>query len=637
MPLHYRIADVELSRAGDGQFAAYSHVSAAAVVLSNHEAALLRSCQSWLPLEEHALNWCRRQQLAPLETLTSTKRWAAWALKPILSHVERRRESLPVAVGEAARTKQRLEELAQKGFLVSAESFAEDCRRHAGSTGPSPIASIGITTRNRAGVLRRGLVSQIENRRQYERSTGYVIIDDGADTGAQSRTRAELVALRRDLGAAIRYAGRAERRRFAAALARESGLSGELIEFALFGLPACPVTTGAARNCLLLATAGDRLVMVDDDSVCRLAACPAREQGFALTSRRDPTEFWFFADPQSTLKHAGFTDIDFVGLHESLLGRAAGDCLPAAVDLHRLDLRSASPAFDSRLRLWGGRVRATMAGVVGDSGIGATGYLFVDSESQKRLTLSEESYLAAVCSRQVLRCVRRPTISEGTSCIAVNLGLDNTSLLPPFIPVQRNSDGLFARTLRLCFRDGYLGYLPWVMLHEPDRPRQHSLDDYWRHIRQVRTPDLVIHLMQASGAPDGEPGEAAALRRLGAQFETWGALDEGAFDELLQRQVWRSVAGVLSGANHPEAPPAEQDFYERYRQKYAGILRERVTEREYLLPYDLQQTCSEVDVRALARQIIRRFGELLQAWPEMYSAAVRLRERGLELAPLLVE
>jgi hypothetical protein len=639
MPPHYRIADIELSRAGDQHVAVYSKVSAAAEVLSNQEAAMLRHCSSWLALEDHAKDWCRRRELAPLQALSAghAPRWAAWALKPLLQYAERRRESLPVDSRQLEKTKLRLEELAARGFLVTAESLLEDCRRHATPETLPPVASIGITTRKRTGVLGRGLRSHFDNRQRYQRSTNYVIIDDAGDIESEDRTRAMLLELRREFAVPIRYAGRAERRRFAAALAKESGAPADLVEFALLGLPACQVTTGAVRNCLLLAACGDRLVIVDDDSVCKLAPCPAPEKGIALTSRRDPTEFWFFADPQSTLRETAFSEADLLGLHETLLGRQIGDRLAQAAGFESVDLHSAEATLDCRLRLWGGRVLATMGGILGDSGIGATAYLFVDRESQKRLTRSEAHYLTAVRSRQVLRTVRRTTISEGTACLAGNLGLDSRSLLPPFIPVQRNSDGLFARVLRLCFRDGYLGYLPWVVLHDPERPRQNALEDYWRHIRQVRLPDLVIHLLQASNAPYDGLGDAASLRRLGAQFEDWGSLDAVEFEEVLQKQVWRTAAGVFSTSGNPEVPAAEQEFYARYRKKYADILRERVTDRDYLLPSDLSQAGGEDQVRALVREIIRRFGQLLQGWPEMYSAARRLRARGVELAPLLTE
>jgi hypothetical protein len=642
MPPHYRIADLEISRAGEQHVTAYSKVSTAAELLSNEDAALLRSCNTWLPLEEHAKGWRRQRELAPLRALSAAgPRWAAWALKPLLRHAERRKVTLPIDSAQLEKTQRRLEELVRRGFLVTAESLFDETRRGATPATLPPIASIGITTRNRSGVLRRGLVSHFENRRRYERSTDYVILDDGADAESEQRTRALLLSLRREFAVPIRYAGRSDRRSFAAALVQESGAPADLVDFALFGLPGCTLTTGGARNGLLLATAGDRLVMVDDDSVCRIGECPAREQGMALSSQRDPTEFWFFDDPQNALTETAFVDADFLALHETLLGRAIGECLPETLDFGSFDMHAAEPAFDRRLRLWGGQVRATMAGVLGDSGIGATGYLFVDAASQQRLTRSEAHYLAAVRSRQILRCARRTTISEGTSCIAVNLGLDNRSLLPPFIPVQRNSDGLFARVLRRCFRDGYLGYLPWAVLHDPEHPRQQDLEDYWRQIQQTRTPDLISHLLQAADAPqDGSSiqdslGNAASLRRLGAQLEDWGSLSAIELDEVLQKQVWRSVAGLLSGQSSAEAPPATQPFYARYRRKYADLLRQRVTQQDYLLPADLQAVGGEQEVRALLRQIVRRFGQLLQGWPEIYAAALRLRARGIELAPLL--
>jgi hypothetical protein len=630
----YRTADIEISRAGGQHAAVYSRVSAAAEVLSNEEAAMLRHCRDWLPLEEHAESWSRERELAPLQALSAGHgpAWLAWMLGPVLRYAERRRDSVPTDSAHTERTRRRLQDLAAKGFLVSAESLVEECRRRASPETLPPIASIGITTRNRTAVLRRGLASHFENRQRYGRSTDYVIIDDADDAESESHTRALLIELRRELGMAVRYAGRAERRHFAKAVMAESGVPADLVEFALFGLPQCPITTGSARNSLLMATAGDRFVMVDDDSVCRLTPCPTLEHGLSLTSRRDPTEFWFYADPETALREAQPAEADFLGLHETMLGREAADCLPTPADVSTLNLETIKPGFDCRLRLWGGRVRGTMAGILGDSGIGSTGYLFIDAESQKRLTRSETDYLAAVRSRQVLRSVRRTTISEGTSCVAVNLGLDNRSLLPPFIPVQRNSDGLFARTLRLCCRDGYLGYLPWTVLHAPERPRQQNLEDYWRHIEQIRTADLVIHLMQASGAPYDGLSDAASLRRLGAQFEEWGSLGSDEFRELLQKQVWRSVGSVFSSQHSSEAPPAEQEFYARLRQKYTDVLRDRVTEEDYLLPSDLAHLGDKEQVHSLGREIIRRFGQLLQAWPEIHAAALRLRAKGVELA-----
>lgn len=598
---------------------------------------MLRHCHDWLSLDAHAQSWSRERELAPLQAISAGygPAWLAWLIKPLWRYAERQREAVPIDSALLERTERRLRELAAKGFLVSSESLVEECRRHASAETIPPIASIGMTTRNRPGVLQRGLISHFENRRQFDRATDYVVIDDATDTDSQNSTRSLLEELRREHGVTIRYAGQAERRSFAEALVEESGVPPDVVDFALFGLPNCPITTGSARNSLLLATVVDRLVMVDDDSVCQLAVCPTSEDGVALTSKRDPTEFWFFADPETALREAQFAEVDFLGLHEGLLGRNIADCLPDRSESNAVDSREPGPGFDCRLRRWGGRMRASMAGVLGDSGIGSTGYLFIDAQSQERLTRSEASYLAAVQSRQVLRSVRRTTISEGTSCIAVNLGLDNRTLLPPFIPVQRNSDGLFARTLRLCFRDGYLGYLPWAVLHAPEKPRQQTLEDYWRHVRQVRTADLVIHLMQGSGAPYDGLTDAGALRRLGAQFEEWGSLDGEAFRELLRTQVWRSVGSVFSGQQRPDVPPTEQAFYAELRKKYADILRERVTEEDYLLPSDLASAGDKEQVHALSRSIIRKFGQLLQAWPEIYEAAERLRAKGVELAPPL--
>ncbi len=73
---------------------------------------------------------------------------------------------------------------------------------------------------------------------------------------------------------------------------------------------------GAARNLLLLRSAGERVVFVNDDTTGRFAEFgPTTE--LVLTNRRDPTRFRFCADRQSSLGQAPISnDLDFLGMHD---------------------------------------------------------------------------------------------------------------------------------------------------------------------------------------------------------------------------------------------------------------------------------------------------------------------------------
>jgi hypothetical protein len=278
-----------------------------------------------------------------------------------------------------------------------------------------------------------------------------------------------------------------------------------------------------------------------------------------------------------------------------------------------------------------------MAGIAGDSGIGVTAYLFVDAASQARLTRSEQDYLAAVSSRQVFRAVRRATITDGTTCVAVNLGLDNRGLLPPFIPVQRNSDGLFASELRACFHDACLGHFPFAILHDPEQTRRQNLSNYWERKRQLRTPELLAHLMSGRAMPQHAINAAAALRDFGANLLDIGSMADADFQETLRRQVWSASGVDPESSAAPQIPPAVAPFYRRYREQHFQLLRESITQERYLAPWDLQALGAPEEVQRLTRELVRRFGELLAAWPEIHAAALRLRARGVELAPRLEE
>jgi hypothetical protein len=122
-------------------------------------------------------------------------------------------------------------------------------------------------------------------------------------------------------------------------------------------------------------------------------------------------------------------------------------------------------------------------------------FLSLHGPSRARLLSSETVYRRALARQQVLRAVTRPTVSDATFCMALNLGVDNRELLPPFTPVQRNQDGVFARILHACFQGGLFGFLPWAVLHQAPSTRWLCPDDFWRMAAQVSTGQILEALV----------------------------------------------------------------------------------------------------------------------------------------------
>lgn len=433
--------------------------------------------------------------------------------------------------------------------------------------------------------------------------------DDSSSAEAGDRTRAALQGLAGRFNARVRYAGRQEKSRFADALAAESEVSSEIIRFALFGDERCASSIGANRNCLLLDAAGTLMLSVDDDTLCRIAAAPEREAAQSFFSGYDPTTFWFFPDRGRAADSLSFVDVDVLGCHEELLGS---------------DVTS-------------GRVALTLNGLVGDSGMASPRYyLSLAGPSHDRLVASEQAYRSALHSREILRTVRQPTITPGPFCMTTFLGLDNRLALPPFFPVQRNSDGIFGLTLQKCVDASHVAFLPWILLHAPEPPRAFAPDEMWADVAAVRMADFVI-----AGILDHQnlAGDATAARRLadlGEHLLWLGSLDYPDFEARLRtQQQFRNFALLTALHGQLHAYGASPTYWADDVSRMIELISRASSAEDHLVPRDLRQGRDAVAASLLTQELVAKFGEVLRAWPEMVAAAKRLRVKGCRLAEAL--
>src|SRR5258707_12310395 len=104
------------------------------------------------------------------------------------------------------------------------------------------ITAVGIVTRGRPESLSACIESYLENCRYHERTPEFIVTDDSPDGDARVRTRSALQRLRHHGRASISYEGRAERIRFAEALARAAAVPIDVIRFGLIGDDRCSLT-----------------------------------------------------------------------------------------------------------------------------------------------------------------------------------------------------------------------------------------------------------------------------------------------------------------------------------------------------------------------------------------------------------
>lgn len=597
----YRAGEFVTFPAGGGQVVAQAAATDAARVVPAALADFLESCTTFAPLDEHLRRWRQTDEGSAAGPLDDPGTLAAALLR--------------------------------EGFLVSARTLWEAAQRTAGPPDRRPITALGIVTCDRPDPLATAVASHLEAAARAGRALDLVIVDDTGDAAARALTRARLETLAPPAGVTVWYAGREEKERFARALAGETGAPPDLIGFTLFDPEGCGWTTGANRNALLLHTAGELLFTADDDVQARVAPVPGEAGGLALVSIGDPTQFTFFPDRPATLAGVRFGDLDPLAAHEGLLGAGLAACVAAQPGPEALDLSEVGPAVLTHLLRGRGRVRLTLSGLVGDPGIGSPeGLLMLHGPSRQRLVASEAAYRAATTSREVLRAVIRPTVGEAALAMTPAIGLDNRDPLPPFFPVRRNQDGVFGLVTRLALADTLTGYLPHALLHTPPESRRFQPDEAWAGAGRLLVTDIVIDFL-ASLVPLAAPPGVERLRAIGRRLGDLGALPAADFRQHVergrgQRLGRRLVALEQLLAEHGDEPA----WWARDVRRQLDTLRGRAADDDLDLPGDLPGRRSPDEIRALTRRLVRRYGELIEAWPEIVEGTRRLRARGVRVA-----
>jgi hypothetical protein len=497
---------------------------------------------------------------------------------------------------------------------------------------PPPITTLGVVTRNRLDALTRAVQSYAANAQRHARPVDVVVMDDSEAPATRAQARDVLTRLAGESGWSIHYGGLDEKRAFARDLGEAAGVPPGLVDFALFGVPECDRTYGANRNALLLHTAGELIVSVDDDTICRMAPVPASTGGLAFSSADDPGQLRVFANREAAFAAVEFVDRDFLTRSAHLLGQDVPGLAAACAGAP--DVEDTSPAFLRRLRRGAGRVVATMLGFVGDQGTGSPQPLLgLTGAERQSLVASADTYRAAMEGGYALRGARRPTVGDSGRFASMVFGLDNRWVLAPFFPAARGSDTIHGRTVHACFEDACWGFLPWVAVHAPLSPRSFPPGQALADIARSRTAQMVLACVDAAGVSRERVGGTRSLAALGRHLAALGALPFPDFVEFLRAARWRFASGRI---RHLEAlldtHGGTPDYWARDATAAVAALREAVVRPEYLVPADLAAGRDPEAAQRLCQRLVLEYGRLVQAWPALVAAARSLRAQGRRLA-----
>jgi len=459
------------------------------------------------------------------------------------------------------------------------------------------IDTFGVVTLRRPAALARCLTSYIVNAARHGRTLRCVVCDDAAAPQDRAACRDVARATAKVYGCAVQYIGLEEKLIVLRELIRTRDVPPDVVPFAFFDVERVGASDGGNRNVLLLETCAAPILMADDDTICMTRrplgyrdAASARQTDEG--ERWDPSDVWMLGVGGDERDACRAESLDFFGEHERWLGRS-------------IDAAST--------------IRVTTNGTVGDCGWGSPSpFLFLRGSSLARLTASNDRYDDYTTSRRVVRAASRVTIAARTDdfmsgCFAV----DARTMLPPFPPVGRGADRVFASLVAKCCARARWAHLPIVLPHRPHQPRTFWRGEITRSAAGIDLCTLLCALLDVI-PPPAYASDAERLAWYGTHLEEIASPSTQAFEAAAVDAVRRTLAwqiDALEGALASRAARATQ--FRRDVRAYLAALRRTSARADLHVPLDLRGDWPAEEARAVIQRIVRRFGQLLTHWPRL--------------------
>jgi hypothetical protein len=510
-----------------------------------------------------------------------------------------------------------LKELWKSGLLISQTEFFQKISNNRSGNDSVNIETLAWITRNRPDSVKRSLESFIDNIPKTNHKHDFIVFDDSTPEN-YNRNKRNIEHLKKKYEIPIKLVGENERKEFVKRLSLklEHKVPKHVIEYGLMGLSGVSHRTGANRNTFLLFTTGKYSILSDDDVFCQISK-NGDDEKLTITSDASSfdTETEFFTDQNELINKVVFDYNDPISIHQLLLGHSMGSLTDKYKN--QVSFTRVTPKFIYENLSSEKKVRVTMMGAAGDSGAGSPiSKIFFPANKLVPLISDLENFRSKMYSRSVLQSHNSLTVGPPNFLLGMNLGFDNTELLPPFHPNFRNSDGIFASVLRKCFGNSYIGHLPYAISHIP--PDERPVDDSDLITTFVRIPDVLRFSIDEfnNRAVTTEEG----LKSLGIYLRD---ISKRTDDNLKEYLGLINTHLITSDINRMEPLYKE---YKNINKQWAEFVEQRIETLYKCLQngkfaFQFKEIADLPNENQLLtiRRVYENFGDLLYYWPEIYA------------------
>ncbi len=523
-----------------------------------------------------------------------------------------------------------LDSLARRGFLQPEEEITSSLRRHPGLCGTSShdvvLSRVAWPTRNRPELLYRSIQSWDEAIARHGRTADLLICDD-SDSHIDERVRHTLSRYSRRSRGSVRFFGRTEKREVLS-LMEQSGLSRDLLEYAFGHAHQSFGAYGANRNWLLLANLGESFVCVDDDTTCSMARPRDAQNGIGIASAISDEMFQFFESREKVLEAVLYAEVDPFQELERLLSAPLADALRSEEETSRLLGDATWDALQALLRP---RAHVALAcrGFYGDAaGINTRLLLRLEGAHRERVGVASE-YARAIASTEGVVIPRQATVARRLKLVSTCFALRSVEAVPPFSPIGRGEDTLWSTTAPWVMPNALFAVSATGILHD-GRPRNITRKDV---VSAGMNINACLESLARCCLPHFFPkeGPQRRLRRMGKLLTELGQVPWDEFADHLrhgwsaqtEKTVQHLESLLLIHNRQPANWAADVDAHIESLQQYA-------VSEDFAIPVELRTHAdgrprSQEEARRLLQDLVRKYGELLIAWPDMVGVAKELK------------
>ena len=462
------------------------------------------------------------------------------------------------------------------------------------------IVRVVIPTRDRPKVLQRTIETLLQSNSNNRMELAILVIDASTSGRAAPITGLSNNLKERAPSATIICIDLDGIDRLVERLAHRARLPMELIRFALCGSEGYSTNTGASRNIGMLATRGDRVLFLDDDIVCQLYNYAERFDTRPDINTIVPLSR-FFASRSALLDALVPSMVSVLDAHEFCLGRQVKECNwspPGGSTMER------HPYAEMR-------IRASVMGVAGS--------ITNPSPAQAFYRFMASKFAAGIDNYHAQELLRAGEVARGAATFELGrgvltsgycLGLENTELLPPWLPVLRSQDLIFGTTMNICVPEAIGCHLPWMVLHDRADPYRFTEQLVAERFCEISWGELISQVI-------GHIGRAHRMVVLNPVLLGSFVCEVANMDINLLRQHVLEIAETLRARRLSlleETLALDRDMPVFVRDEVARtivVLKMRIRTEKLEC---LERRFTSRDAILEFRQLLINFGDLLQSW-----------------------